>query len=170
MSVWYKFSLLCWYKNLFSPEILQNIESLGLFKDKIRNWIPNIINEMPVLVECYLQHVLSQRLCNRDFRTYVFHFIYVFSIFICHSQGMLFEYINYVYTKKELPRLNQSIAWFSKKLLYYKQNKREYIYIYIYINFLCQVLMSKYIYKKLRHLFTKKLYFGFFQTFKDSIK
>ena len=31
-----------------------------------------------------------------------------------------------------------------------------------------QVLMSKYIYKKLRHLFTKKLYFGFFQTFKDS--
>ena len=95
MSVWYKFSLLCWYKNLFSPEILQNIESLGLFKDKIRNWIPNIINEMPVLVECYLQHVLSQRLCNRDFRTYIFHFIYVFSIFIRHSQGMLFEYINY---------------------------------------------------------------------------
>ena len=28
------------------------------------------------------------------------------------------------------------------------------IYIYIYINFVCQVLMSKYIYKKLRHLFT----------------
>ena len=26
--------------------------------------------------------------------------------------------------------------------------------------------MSKYIYKKLRHLFTKKLYFGFFQTIK----
>ena len=42
--------------------------------------------------------------------------------------------------------------------------------IYIYINFLCQVLMSKYIYKKLRHLFTKKLYLGFFQTFKNSIK
>ena len=32
-----------------------------------------------------------------------------------------------------------------------------YIYnIYIYINFVCQVLMSKYINKKLRHLFTKK--------------
>ena len=30
-----------------------------------------------------------------------------------------------------------------------------YIYIYLY-NFVCQVLMSKYIYKKLRHLFTKK--------------
>ena len=44
-----------------------------------------------------------------------------------------------------------------------------YIYIHIYINFVCQVLMSKYIYKKLRHLFTKKLYFGLFQTFKDSI-
>ena len=47
----------------------------------------------------------------------------------------------------------------------------RYIYIYIYIyNFVCQELMSKYIYKKLRHLFTKKLYFGVFQTFKDSIK
>ena len=45
-----------------------------------------------------------------------------------------------------------------------------YIYIYIHTNFVCQVLMSKYIYKKRRHLFTKKLYFGFFQTFKDSIK
>ena len=31
------------------------------------------------------------------------------------------------------------------------------MYIYnIYINFVCQVLMSKYINKKLRHLFTKK--------------
>ena len=28
--------------------------------------------------------------------------------------------------------------------------------------------MSKYIYKKLRHLFTKKLYFGFYQTFKHT--
>ena len=28
---------------------------------------------------------------------------------------MLFEYINYVYTKKELPRLNESTAWFSKR-------------------------------------------------------
>ena len=37
-----------------------------------------------------------------------------------------------------------------------------YIYIYIHI-YICHVLMSKYIYKKLRHLFTKKLYFGFFQ-------
>ena len=34
--------------------------------------------------------------------------------------------------------------------------KLESIYIYIYI--------------KPRHLFTKKLYFGFFQTFEDSIK
>ena len=42
-----------------------------------------------------------------------------------------------------------------------------YIYIYIYIYFVCQELMSKYIYEKLRHLFTKNLYFGFFQTFKD---
>ena len=60
------------------------------------------------------------------------------------------------------------------------ENKAHiYIYIYIYINFVCQVLMSKYIYKKLRHLFTKyfffflftkKLYFRFFQTFKNSIK
>ena len=41
-------------------------------------------------------------------------------------------------------------------------------YICIYINFVCQVLMSEYIYKKLRHLFTNKSYFGFFQTFKDS--
>ena len=38
------------------------------------------------------------------------------------------------------------------------------------IRFVCQVLMSKYINTKLRHLFTKKLYFGFLQTFKDSIK
>ena len=45
-----------------------------------------------------------------------------------------------------------------------------YIYIYIYVfnmhiyvfnihNFGCQVLVSKYIYKKLRHLFTKKFFF-----------
>ena len=42
------------------------------------------------------------------------------------------------------------------------------MYIYIYIcNFECRVQMPKYIFKKPRHLFTKKLYFGFFQTFKD---
>ena len=35
-----------------------------------------------------------------------------------------------------------------------------YIYIYIYKNFACQVQMSKYIYKKPRHLFTEKLCFG----------
>ena len=48
-----------------------------------------------------------------------------------------------------------------------------YIFIYMlymYIYFACHVQMSKYIYKKPRHLFTKNLYFGFFQTFKDSIK
>ena len=36
-----------------------------------------------------------------------------------------------------------------------------YTYI-IYINFVCHVLMSKYIYKKRRHLFTNKLYFGLY--------
>ena len=42
------------------------------------------------------------------------------------------------------------------------------MHIYICINFVCHVRMSKYMYKKPRHLFIQKLYFGFFQTFKDS--
>ena len=44
------------------------------------------------------------------------------------------------------------------------------MYMYIYLNFVCHVQMSKYMYKKLRHLFIQKLYFDFFQTFKDSKK
>ena len=43
-----------------------------------------------------------------------------------------------------------------------------YIYIYIYIDFVCQCSMSMYI-SKIRHLLFKELYFGFFQTFEDSI-
>ena len=43
-----------------------------------------------------------------------------------------------------------------------------YIYISTLNNFECRVQMSKHIFKKPRHLFTKKLYFGFFQTFKAS--
>ena len=48
--------------------------------------------------------------------------------------------------------------------------KHLHIYhIYIYINFVCHVQMSKYMYKNPRHLLIKKLYFGFFQTFKAYI-
>ena len=50
------------------------------------------------------------------------------------------------------------------------------MYIYIYKAKLknelivCHVQMSKYMHKKPRHLFIQKIYFGFFQNFKDSIK
>ena len=37
------------------------------------------------------------------------------------------------------------------------------VYIHTCINFVCHVQMSNNIYKKPRHLLTKKLYFGFFQ-------
>ena len=39
--------------------------------------------------------------------------------------------------------------------------------MYIYINFVCQCSMSKYIYKKY-DIYHQELYFGFFQTFEDS--
>ena len=46
-----------------------------------------------------------------------------------------------------------------------------YIYIYIYIYKLCtsSAKLSIYI-SKMRHLFLNVLYFGFFQTFQDSVK
>ena len=45
-----------------------------------------------------------------------------------------------------------------------------YIYIYIYIHKLCVSCANVKKYKKPRHLLTtKKLYFGFSQTFKNSI-
>ena len=37
------------------------------------------------------------------------------------------------------------------------------------ISFVCHVQMSKYMYKKPRYLLIKKLYFGFFQTFKPYV-
>ena len=43
------------------------------------------------------------------------------------------------------------------------------IYTHTYINLVFHAQMLKYMYKKPRHLFIKKLYFGFFQTFKDYI-
>ena len=48
-----------------------------------------------------------------------------------------------------------------------------YIYIYIYISYICKLCMSMFnvnIYIKNRHLLLNELYFGFFQTFEDSIK
>ena len=46
--------------------------------------------------------------------------------------------------------------------MYIHYIKFIYYVIYIYINFVCQVLMSRYIYKKLRHLFTKKLIHSYY--------
>ena len=61
------------------------------------------------------------------------------------------------------------VAFYAYFLIYLSISLYIYIW-YICINFICHVQMSKYIFKKPRHLFSKKLYFGFFQTFKDSIK
>ena len=109
-------------------------------------------------------------MCGEYVRIYTYTYItYIYIYIFIYIYIYIYIYVFIIHNIDTCPQDRKSNTVLCDVSLFAGQIYIYSIYIYIYINFVCQVLMSKYIYKKLRHLYTKKLYFGFFQTFKDSI-